>query len=434
MPSIVLAAAFPRSHPSTHHRSHSSPTPKPAPAPAKLKQRITTYREECTLRVSARYEQKQSDWFSDSFMGGRTKLRAQVRLRTVPRRRLATTRISNGMGANLLYRPAVTFDGSDGVTGEPCCVRPRPSTSALKWAQGGVLDARRTATHKAAHGERRTAARGLSVHRGQKSTVEPSTAPAMHIRAPQHDVQVVDIVHQAAETKRRTEVGESRGGEIARTEASAHPPSPPPSSYTPPVPGRPRILLRAHPPCARVPRRAPARLPGYGLRIRIRPRLPLAYASAARSFLYRIATPPHRCNTVPTRVASAPTTDTERSPISRHATSDAQSQNGATAWRAATTCAICAAWVITRHAHVIARPRPTLHPPGTPTMAPTIPPNAHSLHPTPSPHMHTSSLSSISSTPSTPASSTTPGGGLTRLNSKVSSFMPKHIVIKSESG
>lgn len=53
---------------------------------------------------------------------------------------------SNGMGANLLYRPAVTFDGSDGVTGEPCCVRPRPSTSALKWAQGGVLDARRTGT------------------------------------------------------------------------------------------------------------------------------------------------------------------------------------------------------------------------------------------------------------------------------------------------
>ncbi|EIW54449.1 uncharacterized protein TRAVEDRAFT_173662 [Trametes versicolor FP-101664 SS1] len=78
--------------------------------------------------------------------------------------------------------------------------------------------------------------------------------------------------------------------------------------------------------------------------------------------------------------------------------------------------------------------QPTLHPPGTPTMAPTIPPNAHPPHPTPSPHMHTSSLSSISSTPSTPASSTAPGGGLSRLNSNASSFTPKRVVIKSESG
>ncbi|KAI0776258.1 hypothetical protein BD413DRAFT_470231 [Trametes elegans] len=78
--------------------------------------------------------------------------------------------------------------------------------------------------------------------------------------------------------------------------------------------------------------------------------------------------------------------------------------------------------------------QPNLHPPGTPTMTPAIPPNAHPSHPTPSPHMHTSSLSSISSTPSTPASSSAPGGGLSRLNSNASSFTPKRVVIKSESG
>ncbi|KAI0669667.1 hypothetical protein C8Q78DRAFT_1041469 [Trametes maxima] len=78
--------------------------------------------------------------------------------------------------------------------------------------------------------------------------------------------------------------------------------------------------------------------------------------------------------------------------------------------------------------------QPNLHAPGTPTLAPALPPNAHPPHPTPSPHMHTSSLSSISSTPSTPASSTAPGGGLSRLNSNASSFTPKRVTIKSESG
>ncbi|KAL7277802.1 hypothetical protein ACG7TL_008746 [Trametes sanguinea] len=78
--------------------------------------------------------------------------------------------------------------------------------------------------------------------------------------------------------------------------------------------------------------------------------------------------------------------------------------------------------------------QPNLHPPGTPTMTPAMPPNAHPPHPTPSPHMHTSSLSSISSTPSTPASTTAPGGGISRLNSNANSFTPKRIVIKSETG
>ncbi|CDO68855.1 hypothetical protein BN946_scf185035.g8 [Trametes cinnabarina] len=78
--------------------------------------------------------------------------------------------------------------------------------------------------------------------------------------------------------------------------------------------------------------------------------------------------------------------------------------------------------------------QPNLHAPGTPTMSPAMPPNAHPSHPTPSPHMHTSSLSNISSTPSTPASSTAPGGGLSRLNSNANSFTPKRVVIKSETG
>ncbi|KAI0653525.1 hypothetical protein C8Q70DRAFT_1110231 [Cubamyces menziesii] len=78
--------------------------------------------------------------------------------------------------------------------------------------------------------------------------------------------------------------------------------------------------------------------------------------------------------------------------------------------------------------------QPSLHAPGTPTMAPTMPPNAHPPHPTPSPHMHTSSLSSISSTPPTPASTTASGGGISRLNSNANSFTPKRVVIKSESG
>ncbi|KAI0368980.1 hypothetical protein BV20DRAFT_997562 [Pilatotrama ljubarskyi] len=78
--------------------------------------------------------------------------------------------------------------------------------------------------------------------------------------------------------------------------------------------------------------------------------------------------------------------------------------------------------------------QPSLHAPGTPTMTPAMPPNTHPPHPTPSPHMPTSSLSSISSTPSTPASSSAPGGGLSRLNSNASSFTPKRVVIKSESG
>ncbi|KAI8970822.1 hypothetical protein BD414DRAFT_501765 [Trametes punicea] len=78
--------------------------------------------------------------------------------------------------------------------------------------------------------------------------------------------------------------------------------------------------------------------------------------------------------------------------------------------------------------------QPNLHAPGTPTMAPAMPPNAHPPHPTPSPHMHTSSLSSISSTPSTPASSTAPGGGISRLNSNANSFTPKRVTIKSETG
>ena len=76
-----------------------------------------------------------------------------------------------------------------------------------------------------------------------------------------------------------------------------------------------------------------------------------------------------------------------------------------------------------------------LHAPGTPTLTPAMPPNAHPPHSTPSPHTHTASLSSVSSsTPSTPASTTAPGGGLSRLNSNANTFTPKRVVIKSESG
>ncbi|TBU40170.1 hypothetical protein BD309DRAFT_1003254 [Dichomitus squalens] len=78
--------------------------------------------------------------------------------------------------------------------------------------------------------------------------------------------------------------------------------------------------------------------------------------------------------------------------------------------------------------------QPPLHAPGTPTLTPALPPNAHP-HSTPSPHTHTASLSSISSsTPSTPASSNAPGGGISRLNSNANAFTPKRVVIKSESG
>ncbi|KAM5543012.1 hypothetical protein V8D89_003396 [Ganoderma adspersum] len=62
-----------------------------------------------------------------------------------------------------------------------------------------------------------------------------------------------------------------------------------------------------------------------------------------------------------------------------------------------------------------------------------MPPNAHSPHSTPSPHTHTSSLSNVSSTPPMPASSTVPGGGLSRLNSNANTFTPKRVTIKSES-
>lgn len=68
-------------------------------------------------------------------------------------------------------------------------------------------------------------------------------------------------------------------------------------------------------------------------------------------------------------------------------------------------------------------------------MTPALPPNAHPPHSTPSPHMHTASLSSVSSSsPSTPASTSAPGGGLSRLNSNANAFTPKRVVIKSESG
>ena len=80
------------------------------------------------------------------------------------------------------------------------------------------------------------------------------------------------------------------------------------------------------------------------------------------------------------------------------------------------------------------QPPPPLHAPGTPTLAPAMPPNAHPPHSTPSPHTHTSSLSNVSSTPPTPASSTAPGGGLSRLNSNANTFTPKRVTIKSESG
>ncbi|KAI0753115.1 hypothetical protein C8Q80DRAFT_1150136 [Daedaleopsis nitida] len=78
---------------------------------------------------------------------------------------------------------------------------------------------------------------------------------------------------------------------------------------------------------------------------------------------------------------------------------------------------------------------PPLHAPGTPTLTPALPPNAHPPHSTPSPHTHTASLSSVSSsTPSTPASTNAPGGGLSRLNSNANTFTPKRVVIKSETG
>ncbi|TBU31087.1 hypothetical protein BD311DRAFT_737652 [Dichomitus squalens] len=79
--------------------------------------------------------------------------------------------------------------------------------------------------------------------------------------------------------------------------------------------------------------------------------------------------------------------------------------------------------------------QPPLHAPGTPTLTPALPPNAHPPHSTPSPHTHTASLSSISSsTPSTPASSNAPGDGISRLISNANAFTPKRVVVRSESG
>ncbi|OBZ65381.1 Eukaryotic translation initiation factor 4 gamma [Grifola frondosa] len=77
---------------------------------------------------------------------------------------------------------------------------------------------------------------------------------------------------------------------------------------------------------------------------------------------------------------------------------------------------------------------PQLHPPGTPTLTPTIPSPGHPPHTMPSPHTHTTSLSSVSSPPSTPLSTTAPGGGLGRLNSSASTFVPWKVTIKDGSG
>ncbi|OBZ69855.1 hypothetical protein A0H81_10317 [Grifola frondosa] len=75
-----------------------------------------------------------------------------------------------------------------------------------------------------------------------------------------------------------------------------------------------------------------------------------------------------------------------------------------------------------------------LHPPGTPTLTPAIPNTGHPPHTTPSPHTHTTSLSNASSPPSTPLSTTAPGGGLGRLNSGTSTFVPWKVTIKDGSG
>ena len=80
-------------------------------------------------------------------------------------------------------------------------------------------------------------------------------------------------------------------------------------------------------------------------------------------------------------------------------------------------------------------PQQPLHTPGTPTLIPAVPPNAYPPHTVLSPHTHTVSLSSVSSSaPSTPSTSTTPGGVLSRLSSNVNTFTPKRVVIKSETG
>ncbi|PCH35557.1 hypothetical protein WOLCODRAFT_27969 [Wolfiporia cocos MD-104 SS10] len=64
---------------------------------------------------------------------------------------------------------------------------------------------------------------------------------------------------------------------------------------------------------------------------------------------------------------------------------------------------------------------PPLHPPGTPTLTPAVPPTGHAPHTTPSPHTHPVSLSSVSSPPPTPSTSTSGGA----LNRSASAFVPQ---------
>ncbi|CAL1711468.1 unnamed protein product [Somion occarium] len=83
-------------------------------------------------------------------------------------------------------------------------------------------------------------------------------------------------------------------------------------------------------------------------------------------------------------------------------------------------------------------PPPQLHPPGTPTMSPAVPAPGHPPHNTPSPHIHTASLSNITSPPATPSSSSGPGAAGSRsMRTDVPAFVPKRssgVVIKDVSG
>lgn len=290
---------------------------------------------------------------------------------------------SNGMRSNLLYRPAVTFDVSEGCSGEPCRVRPRPSAprsghkevcprratrgyavvsfalhsrlmvstrhrregaqARIRTASNApcsTLHPSQSATHKGAHEERRTAPRGLSAHRGQRSTKEPSTRR----RACAHGHPSVTCRPSISYTKprRRSEAQKSARREEGRCPGHRQVPIPRPLLHPlihPQFRAGPASSSHAHPSVR--PRAAPRASASPRIRIRstdtaaspsrVRVRVSHPVSSkprrsaiptspvrvralgadpppASRSFLYRIARPRHRRRrrTGPTRIASAP--------------------------------------------------------------------------------------------------------------------------------
>ncbi|KAH8087801.1 armadillo-type protein [Cristinia sonorae] len=81
-------------------------------------------------------------------------------------------------------------------------------------------------------------------------------------------------------------------------------------------------------------------------------------------------------------------------------------------------------------------PPPPLHAPGTPTMSPAVPSPAHT-HATASPHMHTSSLSNVSTPPATPATANGPVLGRVdrnTLDGGAMPFIPRKVTLKTPFG